>query len=134
MERNIRSHANDTIFFKCASHPQYGLGARLAPYNKFCDHRVIKGCDFKARINSCVDPYTGTCGNEAVCNTTGGWQEIIIWIFGIDAAFDGVTIELHLMLLVAQCASARHTNLLLHDVDPSDHFSDGMFNLQARIH
>src|SRR5215207_953253 len=100
MERNISPYAHNTIFFKGASHPQYCLGARLSPDNQFCDHGIIERRNFKARVYPRIDSYTWTCGNEAVRNAASGRQKIIIRVFGIDAALDGMTIELHFMLFI----------------------------------
>ncbi len=59
---------------------------------------------------------------------------MVIRIFGINAALDGVTALLDVCLLVRQRLAGRNANLPRRQIDPRHQFSDGMLDLQACVH
>jgi hypothetical protein len=63
-----------------------------------------------------------------------GRQESLLRFFGIDAHFDGVSVERHFVLRQRQIFASGDTQLPLHEVKPSDHLGDRMLHLQARVH
>ena len=134
VEGDVGAHAHDAIFLQCAAHAQDGLGARFAPDDQLGDHRVVIRRDLETGIYARVHADARTGGQQAVRDAPGGWQEIIIRIFGVDAAFDGMTVEFDIFLFVAQLPSARDADLLRHNVHACDHLGDGMLHLQAGVH
>ena len=55
-------------------------------------------------------------------------------IFRIDAAFDGVAVELHVALRQFELAAGGDADLLEHEIDVGDHLGHGMLDLDARVH
>src|SRR3546814_16553339 len=55
-------------------------------------------------------------------------------VFGVDAAFNGMPLDLHIALAQGDLLAGGDQNLLLHQVDTRDHFGNGMFDLNTRIH
>ena len=55
-------------------------------------------------------------------------------ILGVDAAFDGVALELHVALRMAQRFAHGDHDLIAHEVNAGDFLGDGMFDLDALVH
>src|SRR4029453_16505749 len=55
-------------------------------------------------------------------------------IFGIDSAFERVTTELNIALLVRQTVAGRNQNLISDDVETGHHFGYRMLHLDSRVH
>ena len=91
VERDVRPHADDAIFFQRAAHSQNGLAARLAPDHQLGDHRIVEGRDLDPRIDAGIHPHARSGGDDAECNPSCGRHESVIGVFGVDAAFDGVS-------------------------------------------
>ena len=51
-----------------------------------------------------------------MADPSGGGQEIVVWVFGVDTAFDGPAAQLDIFLGVAQMPAAGDADLLLNDV------------------
>src|SRR5690606_37875255 len=56
------------------------------------------------------------------------------WIFGVDAALDGMPAELHVALAQREFFACCNANLLLHQIDARDHFGDGVLDLDTGVH
>src|SRR6476469_9500280 len=121
MERDVRAHTHDAIFLQSAPHAQDGLGTRLSPHDQLCNHRIIKRRDFKTRIHSRIHAHPGAGWEEAMSNPPCRRHKIVIGVFRIDAAFDRMTIELYVLLFVAQHTATRNPDLLLDNINPGDH-------------
>ncbi len=61
-------------------------------------------------------------------------KEIIRWIFGVDAGLEGVARESEGVLETREPVPGRNFELPLDEVRPSDHFCDGMLDLEPGIH
>ena len=55
-------------------------------------------------------------------------------VLGVDAAFDGVAADLHVLLAHAQLLARRDVDLFLHEVDPGDHLGHRVLDLDAGVH
>ena len=55
-------------------------------------------------------------------------------ILCVDAALDGVTAQLDVLLPVTQLVPRCNANLLLHNIDAGNHLRNGMFYLHACVH
>src|SRR5205807_1768140 len=55
-------------------------------------------------------------------------------VLGVDAAFQGVTADLHVALAVGQPLTRGDQQLRLHEIDAGDELGDGMLDLDARVH
>ena len=55
-------------------------------------------------------------------------------VFRADADFDGVALELHILLAKSERAALRDQQLLLHQIEPGDQLGHAMLDLQPRVH
>ena len=55
-------------------------------------------------------------------------------VFGVDAAFNGVTREGYVILRITQRGAAGNADLFADDVDAGYRFGNRMFDLQTGIH
>src|SRR5690606_18104833 len=55
-------------------------------------------------------------------------------VFGVDAAFDGVTAKLHVALAQRELLAGGDEDLLHDQVDARDHFGHGVLDLDTRVH
>ena len=108
-----------------------GLAARSVG-DELGDHRVVVGCDLTARFDAGVDAdiFRPLHGNDLA----GGRQKTVLGVFGIDARFDGVTIEADLRLRQRQTLAGSNAKLPLHQIESGDRFGDRMLDLQPRVH
>ena len=67
-------------------------------------------------------------------SSTWSWTEPLKSIFRVDSALDRVSSEHNVLLLVPQFLPHGHPDLLLDEVDGSDHLRDRVLHLDARIH
>ncbi len=118
-------NASDAILGQRAAHTQDRFGAVLAPYHQLGQQRIVE---------QALQPHArpGRLGKAG--DTTGLRQEVVIRIFGVDAALDSVPFEMNLLLTPTQPPARRDGQLLLDDVHAGDHFRDRMFDLQTGIH
>src|SRR5262249_22643279 len=64
----------------------------------------------------------------------GGREEVVIRIFGVDAAFDRGPAHRDIALLQTELLSIGYKQLLLHQINSRDHFSDRMLDLEPGVH
>ena len=55
-------------------------------------------------------------------------------IFGVNAAFDGMTTEGNVLLAITKLLTEGHANLFLNDIDAGNHLGHRVFDLNTRIH
>src|SRR5688572_6545880 len=134
MEGNVGPHTDDAVLLQRTPHPPDGLGTRITPHDEFGNHRVIKWRDLKTWIDSSVYTHARTGGQETVCNASSGRQEVVVWVLCVDPTLNGMPVELYVLLLVAQRTPARHSDLLLDNINTRHHFRHRVLHLQARVH
>ena len=98
----------------------------------FSNHRVIKWADLIAGTNAVIDPLA--LRKFSIGNHPRGRQKPCRRVFGIDAGFYGVAIYRDVILADGQGLTACDKDLPFNKVITGDHFGDGVFNLQPRIH
>ncbi len=78
-----------------------------------------------------------TCGEAAgvsrVDEAADRRKEAFLRLFGVDADFDGMSVERHLLLGRRQVFAGSDAQLPLDRPRPCDHFRDRMLHLQARV-
>ena len=58
----------------------------------------------------------------------------MVGVFGIDSDLDGMTVKLNVILSKTQRFACCDPDLLLDEIDSGYPFSDGVLNLDPRIH
>src|SRR4029450_4465177 len=125
--------AVDDEFVERALEPHQAFAAGLAVDDELADQRVVVGRDRVAVIDGGIDGHA---------EAAGGWVSHELArrgpegdrVLGVDAAFDGVPVKLHVALGELELAAGGDADLLEHEVDVGDHLGDGMLDLDAGIH
>ena len=65
--------------------------------------------------------------------TACAWKESIGWVFGIDAAFDGMPMLVEVTLREGEFLSRRNADLPLDKVNACGEFGDGVFTAGPRL-
>src|SRR5262245_4851794 len=103
------------------------------------DHRVIVERDLAAFVDAGVVAHRHAAHGlllrrPITCQPARRRQEIAVWIFRIDAAFHGPSVEFHIALLDRQLLAGGNPDHLLDQIDPGHQLGDRMLDLQPRIH
>ena len=133
MQRDIGLDALDCHFGERDAHPPDRLVAVLPVRDDFADQRVVVGRHRVALVNMRIDPDTGSPWRVIRRNAPGRWRETE-WVLGIDAALYRVAAKLDVLLSHGEALARRDADLLLDDVDPSDHFGHRVLDLDACVH
>ena len=64
-------------------------------------------------------------------HAAGTGPEVLERVLGVDAALDGVALDLHVLLLDRQPRTHGHLDLLLDQVDAGDHLGDRVLDLRG---
>ncbi len=111
-----------------------GLVAGGTVRNDFGDHGVVVRADGLARCQAVVHAHAFACGRVPERNIATLRQEAVVGIFGIQAHFDGVSVQWHLLLRQRQGLATGHGDLPGHQVQPGDALGHRVFDLQPRVH
>jgi hypothetical protein len=95
------------------------------------DHR---NGDFTASCKPRIHADAGSARFDELQKFARAGQKSIGRVFGIDAAFDGVSMLVEVTLGEGEFLSRRDANLPVDKVNACDEFGDGMFHLQAGVH
>ncbi|VVN48501.1 hypothetical protein PS639_06045 [Pseudomonas fluorescens] len=125
----------DRKLIEHAEQPQARLFTVLAPGNQLAEHRIVEGRNLVAFFHATVHPTARTGRGFAIqLQASGGRQEVVGRVFGVQAHFNCMTEQRHLILGHRQRFTARHANLPGHQVEAGDGFGDRVFDLQAGVH
>ena len=78
-----------------AGHSADGIRAVFAPDDQFAQHGIVIGRDAVAGINMTVKAHTASAGSIKHFDRSGMRTEIVLRIFRVDPAFDGVAFGLN---------------------------------------
>ena len=76
----------------------------------------------------------GPEGSKQQRDLAGTGKIIVVGIFGVYAALDGMAANHDVILREGQLLSSRDANLQVHQIEPGDQFRHRMLNLQPRVH
>lgn len=125
--------ALDHKFVKGAGHNVHGFGAIFAISDKFADHRVVVGRDGVAGVDVRFEANASSAGGVKHFNSAGRRAEAVKGVFGVDAAFDGVSGVADFALGDADGFAGGDEDLEFDEVSASDFFGDGVFDLDAFV-
>ncbi|ENN85990.1 hypothetical protein RHSP_16060 [Rhizobium freirei PRF 81] len=125
--------AVDDEFVERAAQAHHAFDAGPAMHDQLADQAVVVGRDPIALIGAGIDAHAKAAGRMEMCDRAGRRNEGAC-VFGIDAAFDGVAMEMHFILRHRKTAAGGDTDLLVHKVDAGNGFRDRMLHLQAGVH
>ena len=120
-------------FVKSAGHNVHGFGAVFAISDEFANHRVIVGRDGVTGVDMRFKANASAAGCVKHFNSARGGTKAIKRVFGVDAAFDGMSGMADFALGEADGFAGGDEDLEFDEVSASDFFSDGMLDLDAFV-
>src|SRR5437762_2405742 len=125
----------DSLVGKIIAHGDTRDGglARIAVRDDLADQRIVVGRHVVAGVHVTVDPDAGAAGRVPQPDRPRRGHEGLR-VLGVDAAFQGVTADLHVALAIGQPLTRGDQQLRLHEIDAGDELGDGMLDLDARVH
>ena len=102
-------------------------------HDQLADQAVVIGRDRIAAVQGRIHPHTQAAGRVKDLDPTGARRKIG-QTFGVDAHFDGMAVDLQLVLGEGQRQSRSNADLFAHKVDAKDRFGDRVFHLQTGVH
>jgi hypothetical protein len=135
LERDVRGDAADHEAVEGVAHAGDGLVA-VAVHDQLGDHRVVEHRDLAAVVNAGIDALVvgGLLRRLELDQAAGGGQEAAERVFGVDPAFHGPAVDLHVGLGERQLFAVGDADHLLDQVEAGDQFGDRVFHLQTGVH
>src|SRR2546421_5929081 len=133
VQRHVGLDAFDHHFGQRILHARDGGLARVAVGDDLADQRIIVGRDVVAGVDVAVDADAGTARGVPQADRAGGWHEGL-GILGVDAAFHGMTADLHVALRVGQTLACGDQQLRLHQVNAGNQLGHWVLDLDAGVH
>src|SRR5690606_2797440 len=115
-QRDRRFHALQHEFVEGAAQPHQAFGAVAAEHDQLADEAVVAGRDGVARVDAGVDPDPEAAGRMVRLDAPRRRPEGDR-VLRIDAALDGMAVELDVALFGPQFAAGGDPYLLLDEVD-----------------
>ena len=132
-ERDRGLHSFDDELVECSQHCLDREFARWAVDDQLADHRVVVRRDAVAFVDVRVDAHSGAAGESQFRDRTRTASKIVVWVFGVDADFDGVAAALDVFLLPRQRFTGGDSDLSLDQIGVGDQFGDGVLDLDAGV-
>src|SRR5690606_15590542 len=133
MQRDIGLHAFDYHFRQGDFHARYGLLACVAVGDELGDHGIVVGWHGIACEHVRIHADTGAAWRVPVGDPARTRRELER-VFGVDPAFDGVALELHVALAQGELLAGSDQYLLLNQIDAGNHLGNRVLNLNTGIH
>ena len=102
--------------------------------DQFTDHGVIVWRNAISSAGVAINPNAGTTRCGIGFNQARLRHESTVRILSVDAHFNGMTIDVNVLLREWQLFTGSNANAGLHDVYSSDHFRHWVLYLHAGIH
>ncbi len=139
-EVDVGGHAADAELAQGAVHAGDGLFGRLRPGGDLDQQRiVIAGDDAPSIGRAAIQPDAHAGGRAIGGDAAIIGDEVVLRVFGGDAALQGMAAQLHIGLAgnaggFGQGLALGDLDLGLNDVDAGHFLGDGMFDLNPRVH
>ena len=131
----VGAHAANAGLIQHRQQTQARFFTVFTPGDEFAEHRVVERRNGVSFCHAAVDPTPRPCGRFAVeVERTGGRQEVVVRIFGIQPHFDGVACERYLILGDWQRFATGYADLPGHQIESGDGLGDRVLDLQAGVH
>ncbi len=134
IQAEIGGDAGNLELLNRAAHTVDGLLAGSGPDRELGDQRIVIERHVPARVDAAVDTNARTRGFGVMNDFSGAREKAVGGIFGVDPALDGRAAQFHIFLAKVEMLAGGDAQLPADDVDTSDPLSDGVLDLQARVH
>ncbi len=133
-EVDVGRDAADDILVQRAQHAVDGRLARGRVGDELGEHGVVVERNAPALVDGAVFAQAGAAGLDELGDPAGRREEVVVRIFGVDAALDGVAAQLDILLRDGQRLAFGDGELQMDEVEAGDELGDGVLDLQARVH
>src|SRR5712692_1465833 len=89
-QRSVRLDATDAVLFERAAQPRNGFLAAISPGNQFSQKRIVIGRHGPAGIDAVVEANPRAAGRAPRQNLSGRRKKVVLGVFGVEPALDGV--------------------------------------------
>src|SRR3569832_155867 len=96
--------------------------------------RVVVGRNAASCLDVGVDADAVAGRKSRRCHRARTGLEVVLWIFSIDAEFDGMSTKANFILLYPERLTFRDGDLFANEVDARDRLGDRMLHLDTRVH
>ncbi|EXI74567.1 MAG: hypothetical protein AW07_01798 [Candidatus Accumulibacter sp. SK-11] len=134
-EVDVGADADNAVIGQRLPHPSERGVPVDVPDDQLGDHRIIEWGDLVTLLDSRVDPHVEALGRACqMQQATGRWQELLVWVLGVDPRLERMSANVELILSQRQVLAAGDAQLPLDEVLPGDHLGHRMLDLQACVH
>ena len=123
----------DFVFIEGAEGAFDGGFAGLGVDDEFADHGVVVWWDAVSGADMGVDADSESSRGAVGLDESGAWAEVFGVVLGVDAALDGVALDLDVFLFVGELFTSGDLDGGLDDVDSGDHLGDWVLDLNAGV-
>ena len=134
LEVEVRLDTNHEHLVEGGAHLHEGGFSRRGMDDDLRDHRIILGRDPVAGIESGIDADAVAGRQMQVFHDTRARHEVLRRDFRVDAALDGMSTRLHILLREAQRFARRDTDLFDDEIGAGHHLRHAMLHLDSRVH
>src|SRR5271157_425631 len=100
MERDGGLDALDHVLIQRPSHAVYGAGARRVPDDELGHQGVVVWRNLVARVGAPVNAHARASRSHVRRDLARRREEVLLGVLGVDAALDGMAVDLNVALLV----------------------------------
>src|SRR3954447_9841985 len=129
-----RRNALDLELVERTQHARAGPLTVGVPDAELRHHRVIEAGDLAALDDARIDAHARPRGFSIAGEQSRRGQKAVRRVLGVDPALDRVPAEVEVVLTKARRLTRRDDDLLADEVDAGDELSDGVLDLDTRVH
>src|SRR5699024_10748601 len=104
------------------------------PANELANHRVIERWDREVRLHVSIQPDSESAGSMEPGDRPRSRCEDVVRVFRVDPALYRVPLQLDVILSQLQLLATSDLQLKLNEINPRDHFGNGMLHLDPGVH
>src|SRR5271168_3031688 len=133
MQRDVGLDAVDHVLAQRSFGASDDFGARLGMHYQLGDQRIVMHRHAIAVVERGLDAHPESA-RLMVISDDAGRRNVTLGILGVNAKLHRGAFELHLPLLERELLAHRHPNTFLDQVNPGDHLSHTVLDLDPRVH
>ena len=134
MKRHRSLNTGNVVLVQRAAHSIDCIDPRGADRNYFRNQRVVVRRNGVAGIDVRIDSHAPAAWSIIKIDPARRWLKIVVWVFGIDPAFDGMQSRDRVRDVRRHGLAGGDADLLLHKIARVHFFGDRVFHLNAGVH
>mmetsp|Transcript_17481 Transcript_17481/g.52412 ORF Transcript_17481/g.52412 Transcript_17481/m.52412 type:complete len:444 (+) Transcript_17481:350-1681(+) len=127
-------HSRDDGLGQSTLHANNGLLAGVSPDDELPQQRVVVGWHQVLRVQMAVHAHVGPPRRQVAGDPPWAGTEVLEGILRVDAALDGMPLQLDVILGDGELLTHGHLDLLLDEVQPRHHLRHRVLYLDTGVH